>query len=676
MQHRRILISLASLLLVSSLSFTFFVAPWLQDRAKAQISEWVKHMAVDLTFQEVKLLWNGIRIVKLKLARGDDRLKSDVSVTFGLSMTSPFIKPSLVTFDKPKIIIYRHGAPDKAGKKAKSLALPEEIADLHQSLTDLLDRYFTAGVSLALKKASVRVFDSKRLPLLTIPSLDVQLNAEDRSAQIATKGFSFKESKLLSQLSGQILMQKQREYYPFLLQARDPDGEPWQLKGQISHDFESIDIRHKRKGVPSAWLSKLNVVGNPDDVRLLVRLKLDGLMSRDQVSYDIKVASNNLFLQHESLGKTAFGPWPFSLRSRGVFTPESASLNIAQGELFLISRGKGDPVHLSFTGSKKDLQSPMTVDPLDIHFHMRHSSCQAALNAVPRALLPTLEGLELDGTFAIDGTLKLISQDEIIQFTPKLNRIDCRVTASPEYLRRDWLFGGKGPIPEFLRQNPSIQALKNGHPTPRDLIPDDFFKALVAAEDAKFWRHEGILIPSLVAALEANLKAGHVVFGGSTITMQLAKNLFLDRDRVISRKIQEIALAWVLEQNLTKAEILELYANVVEFAPETYGIGKAAALYFKKAVNEMTSAESLFLASILPSPTRNFAESYCHARLSPALSQRMQKVASGLNSLSQEKGFMKVYETDLNHFQFSSVLRGCETMERIGVGKRTDRTRF
>ncbi|RYZ64065.1 MAG: hypothetical protein EOP09_16560, partial [Proteobacteria bacterium] len=195
---------------------------------------------------------------------------------------------------------------------------------------------------------------------------------------------------------------------------------------------------------------------------------------------------------------------------------------------------------------------------------------------------------------------------------------------------------------------------------PRRMIPDDFFKALVAAEDAKFWRHDGILIDSLLSALESNLKAGRVKFGGSTITMQLAKNLYLDRDKVISRKVQEIALAWVLEQNLSKAEILELYANAVEFAPSTYGISKAAKVYFNKSVGEMSVAESLFLASILPSPTRNFSESFCQARISQGLRRRMQNVATGLSTLSRERDFMKIYATDLENFSFGVNLNGCD----------------
>ncbi|RZA10609.1 MAG: hypothetical protein EOP10_34470, partial [Proteobacteria bacterium] len=312
-------------------------------------------------------------------------------------------------------------------------------------------------------------------------------------------------------------------------------------------------------------------------------------------------------------------------------------------------------------------------DPFTIDFHLREGLCSSITETIPQNLLPTLTGLELDGTFSLDGTLKLLSSQEIVRLTPKLNSFNCRVKSAPEYLTRNWLFSGRGEVPDFLAGNPSMRTIKSGRAIPRSLIPDDFFKAVVAAEDAKFWRHEGILIPSLIAAVQANLKAGHVVFGGSTITMQLAKNLYLDRDRVISRKIQEIAIAWVLEQNLSKAEILELYANAIEFGPQTYGISKAAALYFNKSAPDLTSAESLFLASILPSPARNFADSYCQARVSPGLQRRMQNVALGLASLSRERDFMKIYATDLHKFQFQSSLSGCQSLDRIGQSKRNDR---
>jgi membrane peptidoglycan carboxypeptidase len=103
----------------------------------------------------------------------------------------------------------------------------------------------------------------------------------------------------------------------------------------------------------------------------------------------------------------------------------------------------------------------------------------------------------------------------------------------------------------------------------------------------------------------ANLKAGRFVRGASTITMQLAKNLLLSREKTVSRKLQEIVLADYLEQTFTKEEMMELYLNVIEFGPEIYGVGPAARHYFGRAPAELTLSESLFLSGLLPSPLRH-----------------------------------------------------------------------
>ncbi|RYZ49840.1 MAG: hypothetical protein EOP07_23880, partial [Proteobacteria bacterium] len=194
MQRKHFLVIAFAFCFVSYLSFSFFVAPLLQSKAQKKIAEWVKHSGIDVKFQEVKLLWNGIRVVHLEISRGDDRMKANVKVTFGLSSSQPFIKPKLVTFERPKIIIYRNTAAKAAAKKDPALEVPDAINEIEQTLTDLLDRYFSAGISVALNKADVRVFDSKKDSLLSIPSLNLRLNAEDRSAQISTKELSFKET--------------------------------------------------------------------------------------------------------------------------------------------------------------------------------------------------------------------------------------------------------------------------------------------------------------------------------------------------------------------------------------------------------------------------------------------------------------------------------------------------
>lgn len=129
-------------------------------------------------------------------------------------------------------------------------------------------------------------------------------------------------------------------------------------------------------------------------------------------------------------------------------------------------------------------------------------------------------------------------------------------------------------------------------------------EAFIVMEDPAFPTHGGILTASLEVALQRNLEAEGPLLGGSTITQQLAKNLFLARDRTLVRKAEEALLAIALEDCLSKEQILELYLNVVEYAPEVYGIGPAAQYYFHKPASALSVDEAYYLAALLPHPSR------------------------------------------------------------------------
>src|SRR5229473_8237290 len=129
-------------------------------------------------------------------------------------------------------------------------------------------------------------------------------------------------------------------------------------------------------------------------------------------------------------------------------------------------------------------------------------------------------------------------------------------------------------------------------------------KAVIAIEDRRFYSHFGIDPIGLVRASIANLSAGHVVQGGSTITQQLAKNLFLTPERSLTRKIQESLLALWLEHRFTKGQILEIYLNRVYFGAGTYGVDAAAHRYFNKSAKQTNLYESAAIAGLLKAPTR------------------------------------------------------------------------
>jgi len=139
---------------------------------------------------------------------------------------------------------------------------------------------------------------------------------------------------------------------------------------------------------------------------------------------------------------------------------------------------------------------------------------------------------------------------------------------------------------------------------PYESIPPSFVNALIATEDRKFWRHWGVHVERIFKAATKSLLAGSIREGASTITMQLARNLYLDQSVTLERKIREAFTAIQIERTYTKEEILTLYSNTVHFGLGVYGIEFASQLYFNKNANELEVGECAMLVGILPLPAR------------------------------------------------------------------------
>lgn len=152
------------------------------------------------------------------------------------------------------------------------------------------------------------------------------------------------------------------------------------------------------------------------------------------------------------------------------------------------------------------------------------------------------------------------------------------------------------------KDHPFVVGPRNPRWTPYGAIPSALKKAVVASEDANFYSHEGVDYEAIREAIKTDLKKGKFVRGGSTITQQAAKNLFLTREKTLIRKVKELVLARRMDDALSKSRILELYLNVVELGPMVYGVGHAAHYYFGKHPSALTVRECAFLASMLPGP--------------------------------------------------------------------------
>ena len=180
-----------------------------------------------------------------------------------------------------------------------------------------------------------------------------------------------------------------------------------------------------------------------------------------------------------------------------------------------------------------------------------------------------------------------------------------------------------------------LEALRSTRPgvqlrhtwVPYERISVHLKRAVVAAEDARFLDHEGFDWPAIQKALAENERRGRVVAGASTISQQLAKNLFLSGERSWLRKGEEAVITWMLERAMSKRRILELYLNVAEWGEGVFGAEAAARYHFGTSAAALTPEQAVYLAVVLPSPRR-----YPPGRMTPFLSRRVVTIYSRMGA--------------------------------------------
>lgn len=235
-------------------------------------------------------------------------------------------------------------------------------------------------------------------------------------------------------------------------------------------------------------------------------------------------------------------------------------------------------------------------------------ACQVLVDSAPTGLLGAVGDMRFDGTLSLGlhvaaDTQKLSAMQ--VRFDLKN---DCKAKEVPGSLDPSRF---TGPFQREVLAEGDIPVIQDFGPnspdwTSKGEIPKAFESAMLVTEDGRFFRHAGFDERAIESSIRDNVLAGRFVRGASTISMQLAKNLYLSREKNLARKLQEAALTLLLEQSFDKASLLELYANVVELGPGIYGIRRAAKYYFDKAPSELSTMQCFFLASILPSPTDQY----------------------------------------------------------------------
>ncbi|WP_026978518.1 transglycosylase domain-containing protein [Flavobacterium tegetincola] len=233
---------------------------------------------------------------------------------------------------------------------------------------------------------------------------------------------------------------------------------------------------------------------------------------------------------------------------------------------------------------------------------------QDFIESLPTGLFTHFEGMQTEGEFDyhLDFEFNKNNPNALV-FESKINKKDFKITT---YGDAD-LNKINGPFTYRAIENDTPQRAvfvgeSNPNYTPLSEISPYLRKSVLTTEDPSFFSHRGFINEAFKQSIIKNIKTKQFSRGGSTISMQLVKNVFLTREKTLSRKLEEILLVYILENNriVSKERMLEVYFNVIEWGPNIYGIGEASQFYFQKHPSQLSLNECLFLASIVPSPKR------------------------------------------------------------------------
>ena len=470
------------------------------------------------------------------------------------------------------------------------------------------------------------------------------------------------------------LLVDDREQAAVLVEGLDaslsPAGPDGGLVGRISGKLEQLST-----GEHGAFLVEAQT--SPDGRLVGARIKLSGSRLAHhvaaQLSDSIRLSERSalgvdLTITPHSAGRGVSATGSVSLENMGFHAPRihgqpvdglkiaadlTLELNPEEHRLIIdaptIRIDDEATLRLAATVSGLDRERPT----LDVKLAVPRQSCQALIAAIPAVMVPRLEGLRVSGT--AEGHLNFTVDLE----KPRGYKHDLDVDMSrcrPEAF-------GSADVPR-LNTRFVHEVVEKGHPIgvtvgpgtwhyrPLRQIPKHIQMGALWTEDHSFFRHGGFRPALIRRAVILNLEGGRYIYGGSTITQQLVKNLFLSREKTLTRKLEEAILVWLVEREVPKKRILELYLNCIEYGPSLYGLENAARAYFDKHVGELSALEGAFLMGLKPYPwagwkqrERGYVKRWWQKRLKKILNGLAKRGWITPEQLEESKPFQPTFIT-------------------------------
>lgn len=369
----------------------------------------------------------------------------------------------------------------------------------------------------------------------------------------------------------------------------------WHVAGKMHPSDKNIDVKlyadGKKVELPIIE-KKLKLKLNFDTISTkLTRVEHSGGETKIYGSW----AVHNLLINHPAISSGDI-----------VFPNASIDANLFVGSNY-ISLDSSSLIHIKKLTAKPFIK--YTLNPVKIYelkINTDWLNATDIFDSFPSGMFDALDGIQVAGklNYALNFYMDASKPDDL-QFDSRLSKDNFRVV---KYGKTDLTKLNSPfvhtPYERGKPMSPHLIGPENPEFTPLQQIAPDLRNAVMTAEDPSFYTNHGFVEEAFRKSLVTDFKTKKFKRGGSGISMQLVKNAFLSKEKTLARKIEEILIVWIIENNriMTKNRMLEVYLNIIEWGKGIYGISEASHYYFGKSPSELTLGESIYLASIVPYP--------------------------------------------------------------------------
>ncbi|MFY8214558.1 MAG: transglycosylase domain-containing protein [Flavobacterium sp.] len=401
-----------------------------------------------------------------------------------------------------------------------------------------------------------------------------------------------------TQLDLQTLSLKDQQFNAGIQVHTTTFDQRWRIAGTANPRDRQTDLRFFNQDTGKIKVPYLDeryhLQASFDSIRLRVD-KID--MSLGELHIDGLTAISNLTLNHAKIASKDVVIQQAEFDFKLLFGKRFVALD--SNSTVKLNKIKLKP-YLCYTNDEEKIYA--------LKIGIPQTKAQDFIESLPKGLFTHFDGMKATGNFDYSLDFEYHSKNlRPLVFDSRLRKDQLKITqyGQANLAKLNGEFEYRALI-KNQRQRPIFVGAANPNYVPLTDLSPYLQKAVLTTEDPSFFSHRGFITEAFKQSIAKNIRTKKFSRGGSTISMQLIKNAFLSREKTLSRKLEEILLVYLLENNriVSKSRMLEVYFNIIEWGPDVYGIGEAAQYYFQKHPRELSLNECLFLANVIPSPKK------------------------------------------------------------------------